>query len=254
MQVIKYRQWSVEEVMMLVQITNNFKNKQVITAEELAQLIANAGGITRQDLIFAFGSKMARALKTIETTKTFKMRKLSGLSSKKVYVYYSGKATYEDALANHFKALGAYALREIGCKISRPMVLNGGSWGINLVLSKTEVLPLETVVVDTKNFRKLKGAQIRKRLVPLYIFINEDIFKKVKTEGLLYGESICVVNRKQTLDVHVMDYLGRTEPLTNLQQLTSFEKISTDKENLVNEILGSYNVQKFARGKKVENK
>ena len=237
---------------MLVQITNNFKNKQVITAEALAQLIANAGGITRQDLIFAFGSKMARALKTIETTRTFKMRKLAGLSSKKVYVYYSGKATYEEALANHFKALGAYALRESGCKISRPMVLNGGPWGINLVLNKTEVLPLETVVVDTNNFRKLKGAQIRKRLVPLYIFINEDIFKKVKAEGLLYGESICVINRGKTLDVHAMDYLGRTEPLTSLEQLKEFKKIGIDKEELVNEILKSYKVQKFITRKKVE--
>lgn len=209
---------------MVVQITSKFKHKQIITAESLAQLIANTNGITRQDLIFAFGSNMVRSLKTIETTKTFKMRKLAGLTSKKVYVYYNNHANYKDAITNHYRALGMYALRESGGKISRPMVINGEEWGINLVLGKDKVLPLETVVVNSQNYRRLKGARIRERLVPLYIFPNEDIFKKVKAEGLLYGESLCVVIHRQTLDIHVMDFLGRTEPLTSLEQLKEFKK------------------------------
>lgn len=236
---------------MTVSINDNFKYKQSITSQEIAQIIGNTDGIARKDLILATSSKMVKPLKTIEATKTFKWRKMAGIATRPVKVYFADRATYSCVIANHFRALATHALRQSGFKIAQPLMLNKGEWGINLAIREDTVLPLETVVVNSKNYTELKGVKVRKRFVPLYVFTDISFFEKVQAEGLLFGESICVVAGKQDVSLHVMNYLGKTEPLYALAQLDEFEKVQHDKKVLVDEILESYDLKKFTTRKKV---
>lgn len=234
----------------MIKIDSNFRIKQLTTVAEIARLINDSDAIARQDIIYALGSKMVKPLKSIENTKTFKVYKLAGLSNRRLKVYSTNRPTFETVLANHYKALAMYSLREYGAKISHPVVLENNSWGLNLVIGESSVISLETILINSKNYTKLKGKYVGEKQTPLYIFENQELFNKVKDEGLVYGESICIVLGNANSDLYVMNYLGITEKFKSLKQIVQFKNVKQDSVGLVNSILKSYDTSKFIKRKK----
>lgn len=235
---------------MVVKIDSNFRIKQLTEVPEIARLINDSGGISRQDLIFTFGSKMVKPLKTIESTKTFKLRKLSGISNRPVKVYSTNNTTYDSAINNHYRALSMYCLRESGCKISHPKVLSDEQWSVDIAVKNDATLTVKTTIVTAKNYDKLKKAVQHNTITPLYIFTSEELFLKVRQQGLLYGDSLCVVIDGKKVNPFVMNFMGITKPFNDLKQISEFKKIESNASEVVANILKSYDISKFTKRKK----
>lgn len=227
-----------------MKINSKIRRKQLVSVSEIANFIYESNGISRVDLVKTMGSMMIKPLKQLEENKTFKVKRMSGLTSKPVKIYYSGRTSYSTVKSNHYRALAMHNLRELGCLISEPQVTENGEWQIDLVLSEKNSLRLETQIINLKSISNIKDDAFMTKLI---IFDGNSTFETARRRELVPIQSICVVKEGNDINAYIMQDKSRFVPLEDLSDMIDFEKVNHDSKEINEQIIKSYDSSRYKK-------